>query len=81
MLKIKDNVDLSVLEKFGFDLRASSIQGIGTYDFTDRFVDDYFGQLIADDLYIWDSERTIYGNNLDLLYDLIEAGLVEKVGD
>ena len=81
MLKIKDDVNLKELEKFGFDLRASSIPGIGTYDFTDRFVDDYFGQLIADDLYIWDSERTIYGNNLDLLYDLMEAGLVEKVGD
>lgn len=81
MLKIKNNVDLKELEKFGFDLRASSIEGIGTFDWTDRFVDDYFGQLIADDLYIWDTERTIFGNNLDLLFDLIQAGLVEKVGD
>ena len=79
MLKIKDNVDLKELEKFGFDLRASSIPGIGTFDWTDCFVDDNFGQLIADDLYICDKERTIYGDNLDLLFDMIQAGLVEKV--
>lgn len=79
MLKIKNNVDLKELEKFGFDLRASSIEGVGTFDYTDWFVDDNFGYLIADGLEIWDKERTISGYNLDLLFDLIQAGLIEKV--
>lgn len=79
MLKIKANVNLKELEKYGFDLRASSIEGIGTFDWTDCFVDDNFGWLIADGLNIWDKERTISGDNLDLLFDLIQAGLVEKV--
>ena len=79
MLKIKDNIDLKELEKYGFDLRASSIDGIGSFDWTDRFVDDNFGLLIADGLDIWDKERTISGDNLDLLFDLIKDGLVEKV--
>jgi hypothetical protein len=33
-------------EKIGWDLRASNINGIGTYDFSDNFVDDYFGSII-----------------------------------
>lgn len=78
-LRIKDNIDLKELENYGFDLRASSIEGIGTFDFTDWYVDDNFGYLIADGLDIWDKERTISGDNLDLLFDLINAGLVEKV--
>ena len=79
MLGLKDNVSLKELEKYGFDLRASSIEGIGSFDFSDWFVDDNFGWLMADGLNIWDKERTISGDNLDLLFDLIQAGLVEKV--
>ena len=80
MLKIKDNVDLRILEKYGFDLRASSIEGIGTFDFTDRFVDDNFGFLIANDLYIFDTNtREISGSNLELFYKLVIDGLVEEV--
>lgn len=36
----------SVWEELGWDLRACKDVNIGTYDFTDRFVDDYFGTII-----------------------------------
>jgi len=82
-LKIKDNVDLKELEKFGFDLRASSIEGIGTFDWADNFVDDNFGELVAEGMNVNDKTRVIWfwnGDvNVDLLFDLIKADLVEKV--
>lgn len=81
MLKIKDDVDLRILEKYGFDLRASSIEGIGTFDFTTRYVDDNFGYLEADGLEICDSTREISGSNLELFYKLVIDGLVEEVAN
>ena len=45
MLKIKDNVNLKDLEKFGFDTRASSeVNGLDM-DFSDRWIDDNFGMI------------------------------------
>ena len=83
MLKIKDNADLKVLEKYGFDTTASpEVQGIGKIDFSDNWVDDHFGMIIGNGLVIWDSSREITNwdnGNLDVLYDLIKDGLVEKV--
>ena len=68
MLKIKDNVDLKELENFGFDTRASSeVNGIIVGH----------GWLIENTtrkIFRWDT----YGD-LVVLFDLIEAGLVEKV--
>ena len=67
MLKIKDNVDLKELEKYGFKKRASSeVYGIVGH-----------GWLIENTtrkIFSWDT----YGD-LVVLFDLIEAGLVEKV--
>ena len=83
MLKIKDNVDLKVLEKYGFDTTASpEFQGIDKIDFSDIWVDDHFGMIIGHGLVIWDSTREITdweNGNLDVLFDLIQDGLVEKV--
>lgn len=83
MLKIKDNVNLKVLEKYGFDTTASpEVQGISKIDFSNNWVDDHFGMIIGNGLVIWDSSREITNwdnGNLDILYDLIQAGLVEKV--
>ena len=69
MLKIKDNVDLKELEKFGF----------GKYEF------DYIFGVCNDAIYIDIMNRSLevcisadYCIE-DLLYDLIQAGLVEKV--
>lgn len=33
-------------EALGWDLRASNLYGIGTFDFHDHFVDDNFGSII-----------------------------------
>lgn len=64
MLKIKPDVDLKELEKFGFELE----------------IDDFNGEkLVTEGLTIWDIDREVWGTNLDLLFDLIQAGLVEKV--
>ena len=72
MLKIKDNVDLKELEKYGFDLEQTK---------------DEFDQIWGFDrgLSFYKDSRTIIlpWNNqdiaLDVLYDLIKADLVEKV--
>ena len=64
MLKIKDSVNLKELEKFGFELET----------------DDFNGEkLVTEGLTIWYIDREVWGTNLDLLFDLIKAGLVEKV--
>ncbi len=87
MLKIKDNVNLKELEKFGFDTSASpDVQGISKIDFSNNWIDDHFGMIIGNGLVIWDSSREIIEwdelnseQRLDTLYSLIQAGLVEKV--
>jgi len=71
MLKIKDNVDLKELEQFGFTVVD----------------DDYIWLEEEENIYIDRYKRTINicSNledeiyNLDVLYDLIKADLVEKV--
>ncbi len=72
MLKIKDNVDLKELEKYGFDVDQTK---------------DEFDQIWGFDsglLFYKDSKTIILPWNnqdtaLDKLYDLIKADLVEKV--
>lgn len=71
MLKIKDNADLKELEKLGFQ------QG----------KEDNYNFIIKQDYIVVginvNENREIFCNNcaLDLLYDLIQAGFVEKVGE
>lgn len=84
MLKIKDNVELKELEKFGFKyIEDKSYKG----DFS------YCEKLIGANIILGASEpsRVIYSNitvtettyifsdGLDVLFDLFEHGLVEKV--
>lgn len=81
MLKIKDNVDLKELEKFGFNF--------------DNYHNFYSKEVYMSDCrLVADADRVIcYDNNsnadmtyhsyqlLDEVFDLIQAGLVEKVGE
>ena len=67
MLKIKDNVDLKELEKFGFDTRASS-NGNGIVG------NGWLIENTTRKIYRWET----YGD-LVVLFELIQAGLVEKV--
>ena len=73
MLKVKDNVDLKELEKFGFKLNSNEEYQltIEKNNITTIIVVEY--------------ERTIYIQSigyvveeLDTLYDLIKANLIEK---
>lgn len=84
MLKIKDSVDLKELEKFGFKyIEDKSYKG----DFS------YCEKLIGANIILGVSEpsRVIYSNititettyifsdGFDVIFDLIQAGLIEKV--
>ena len=83
MLKIKDNVDLKELEKFGFKQAPCG-------DYILKFQDTYTGaisiRVFTDRVVYPKSDLDIYnlGNKneikmYDMFYDLIKADLVEKV--
>lgn len=77
MLKIKDNVDLKELEKYGFG--KSFVTGNYRYcldDYATLWIDDYTRELSIDVEGRFFCE-TIF--TFDILYNLIRAGLVEKV--
>ena len=75
MLKIKDNVDLKELEKYGFKRNSNFPDGwamVKTYK---------KGRYYQEDIYVW-NDKIIQVNAIDILdtlYDLIKADLVEKV--
>ena len=82
MLKIKDDVDLKELEKYGFkydeEMKYWYKHCLGTFNIfivlTEDDIDSFKGQIV----FYNDSafNTTLY---LDTLYDLIKADLVEKV--
>lgn len=78
MLKIKDKVDLKELEKFGFiyySEQTSSYYNCCTYSTTEFtiFINNARRITLSPT-----STRTIL--EIEVIYDLIQAGLVEKVG-
>ena len=78
MLKIKDDVDLKELEKYGFEY---FINGCGTYGYSLKTSYGFYTIVEKDKenfCKIWE-RRIPSGINLDLLYDLIKDGIVEKV--
>lgn len=89
MLKIKDNVDLKELEKFGF--RAKYDEDTGKI-YKYHYEYNYFGQSneysVEIDIYLKDKILECYISGykaeehlINLLYDIIKADLVEKVDD
>ena len=81
MLKIKDNVDLKELEKFGFEKEYDD----GEY-FYGKYLDDNIHKL-----FVYESDREVLQGEFILIFgfglveldenniqDLIQAGLVEK---
>ena len=86
MLKIKDNVDLKELEKFGFNLIEKCIIPRGA--FGKEEADCYVKPDKRGEYHSWctfikctrsrEIVAPIY--DMDNLYDLIKADLVEKVG-
>lgn len=78
MLRIKKDVNMKELEKYGFEY---FINGCGTYGYSIKTVYGYYTIVEKENenlCKIW--ERRLPTNiNLDLLFDLIQDGLVEKV--
>ncbi len=77
MLKIKDKVDLKELEKFGFVYEEN-------YEIKFYSLDVCKKNIGFDGFRVYVSDReinnySIKNDTLDILYDLIQAGIVEKV--
>lgn len=76
MLKIKDNVDLKELEKYGFKYSlGEDWHNYSIDDFDFNLGDKRKLNISFADCYYDDSIK----NFVNLLYDLIKDGLVEKV--
>lgn len=80
MLKIKDDVPIEELEKFGFNKEDDD------YKYFDDDADEYIGVQENGYIYVENYNPGIIGTiveekALDKLYDLIQAGLVEKVSE
>lgn len=84
MLKIKDNIDLKVLEKYGFtidkDTKMEYYFDFVPYNQNDNYNSSYvsinkYGKIIdAEEI-----QREHANSLIDLIYDLIQADLIEKV--
>lgn len=82
MLKIKDNVDLKELEKFGFEKQIYYGEEYYEYDLQDNrtyITIDCHTFEIAIPTSLYGDIPSQYIDKLDILYDLIKADMVEKV--
>ena len=80
MLKIKDNVDFKKLEKFGFIKYRSIDDGEYYYCICNLFVGKDRKILQDDGINICKPvDYKLSETEIDVIYDLIRAGLVEKV--
>ncbi len=71
MLKIKDNVDLKELEKFGF------YDDYGNWHKdSNRYIEYWINSYRCIEIFVNDESEVVLDNTI---YDLIQAGLVEKV--
>lgn len=88
MLKVKDNVDLKELEKYGFvndeiygrKVKVKKMMTKEKWNAEIVEIDLITGQL---QIFVDDEYYKIYTNSdtLDFIYDLIKADLIEKVDD
>ena len=96
MLKIKDNIELKELEKFGFKVLKANDNEMeyGCDGFWDilayKDVGQHYSIVICNDEYLRQIDIVATGKyplqccvnwHLDIIYDLIKADLVEKVDD
>lgn len=80
MLKIKDNVDLKELEKFGFKYKPAQRNQYEHYAYLVKKKDDLYSKLSCC-VWVENMKIGVFNNNegLEKVFDLIQAGLVEKV--
>ena len=88
MLKIKDDVDLKELEKFGFEKLEDNFRKHKYSWKRDLGNDCYYELYVNKDNYLhikvvanYNYELLIVKRLQNILFDLIKAGLVEKVGE
>lgn len=77
MLKIKDDIDLKELEKFGFKIDACYKDGYGDAMYSYEFL--IISQNTRDLCICTGYDELVGDKELIKLYDLIQAGLVEKI--
>ena len=78
MLKIKDNVDLKELEKYGF--KPITIVGQTKYQYVKRIGEhDLYNLKIANDRTMRFNITSVHNELPNVIYDLITADLVEKI--
>lgn len=93
MLKIKDDIDLKELEKFGFEYENEE-ECVGSFeegDYDEYFYEwyEWYGEDGDCNIKVKSNKEIVlinihdYFNDdvLDCIYNLIQAGLVEKVGE
>ena len=81
MLKIKDDVDLKELEKFGFKNKKEKYEW---YEYKNKFIEITIFLNLENEcenkiIFILTNQYNRNYANIDIIYDLIQAGLVEKV--
>lgn len=77
MLKIKNNVDLKELEKYGFEYKSVGLD----YAYTNELKK---GEYYSENIIVWPDKLIQCSGcieRLTLLYDLIKDGLVEKINE
>lgn len=82
MLKIKDDLDLKELEKYDFELKTDKVIEKYQLSINDKgYNQAYIIVMPITRKLIIDTHATFISDKLTIIYDLIEAGLVEKVED
>lgn len=80
MLKIKDDVELKQLEKFGFEQISSFWYAKNIFEDSGDTITISVRTATREIQLSWSSygNSIAYTYNLDIIFDLIQAGLVEK---
>lgn len=80
MLKVRDDIDLKKLEKdYGFKHHRESL-----YEYCDKDTTISINKRLDDLVELgidYDEDLAVCSTSLDILYDLIKDGIVEKVSD
>ena len=80
-LRIKDNIDLKELEKFGFHKANYKNKQIIYTTYKEGDISHFYMYKDRELYFETDKDNQIEEYQTDTLFDLIKAGLVEKVSD
>lgn len=77
MLKIRDNIDLRELEKYGF--KEYNLTGKVHYEINYRNMNNI--KINSDTRLIYFNQMSVHNFIPNIIYDLIKADMVEKIDD